>query len=171
MSNSAGTEKCTEKPIKLSAKHYDTSLNKNIEHIFPKTLKLSWLKGKGNINKIYKARTKRDLAKKIFHMFMANLLDHLIETGDIFILPIPGHNYIQIEEMPDAEVRHRMQIGTYQFVDIIQSDFKIYYFVLRFASSSRTSTRVIRIDYNRYKYLCDKVNKGKRYCSKYVYRT
>lgn len=109
-------------------------------------------------------RVKRQFIAKVFRDFLSLVMDDCIENNNKFHSPnrIPFALYIR--EKPAAEIRRIVKNKTYKNTDFIESDFKVYEFCC--SATSYIKNRPIRVGYERYKKIQEKVNNGMRYYTK-----
>lgn len=111
-----------------------------------------------NTARKYKCRDKRALAKKITLDFIELMVDDIIETGNVFVLPVQQGAQIKVVAKTSKAVRSIARRKSYKDVDLLNSDFKIYEFVFDFHRYKELKRRYIRINQNRYRRLVEKVN-------------
>jgi len=116
-----------------------------------------------NTARLHKCRDKRALAKKISLDFLSLLLDDLIATGNIFLLPVQQGAQIKIVAKTRKAVRSIIRRKAYSAVDFMESDFKVYEFVLDYKIQGDLRRRYLRVNQDRYAQMVDRVNKGQRY--------
>lgn len=112
-------------------------------------------------------RVKKQFAQKIFFRFLKIIIEECMLKNVRFVSPSRFWFSIYIKEM-NKNNRQRILKNKeiYKDVELINSDFKLYEFVL-FSSYLKgfNNNRRIRIAYQKYKELIRLVNKGKRYHS------
>ena len=149
--------------LKLQGNYNDTGcitlsdlLHEELDYSFL-SMKASTLKNQ-NTAKFYKCRDKRALAKKIALDFLELLIDDLIQTGNVFIMPVQQGAQIKIVAKPSKAVKSISRRKAYGSVDLFNSDFKIYEFVFDFYVRGKLRRRYIRINQERYQKIVEKVN-------------
>lgn len=163
MLSKAGIERCMESHLKFKEAVAGKILYRDDHCLGPPDLfsglDCSFIDSK--VKQEYKLANKKAFAVRVFTDFFAELIDEVVDSGNIYIFPTKGHSYIRVEEMARRKVLWKIQSGIYQFVDLIATDFKIYHVVCRAARKYKE----IRINRDTYMRLCKHAEGGKRYCA------
>lgn len=124
---------------------YDVSKIKPVDGKFP--------------TRVYGANSKKALVGKIFARLMEIIIDDLIDNGRQFLFPTRNVCILQVEEYPPYKKRRAFQKGNFAFIDRIQAENKLY----RIVAKHSKGVHEVKIDRDKYKYLCKLVEQGKRY--------
>jgi hypothetical protein len=139
-----------------------------MRELIPEGGDYSWLgEGIPNINKRYKCRTKFNFCRKLATEFLEIMVRDMIETGNVFKLPIQKGANFRIVAKSQAEVGMVLRKKKYKPVDVIESEFQIYNFVFDYRDKYNLyHRRFIKIDFGLYKRMMALVNQGMRYGAK-----
>lgn len=122
----------------------------------------SYLKGEGNIVRMYNARTKQGLAKQIFHCFMKKALEDIVENNDVLEMPF-YKGAILIEEIPPAVLKKRKSEGKLEHFSEIFAMGKGYDMIYRFKRQGRYLKWRVIMGSSLFERFISLVNTGKRY--------
>lgn len=125
---------------------------------------LSFLTGEGNVARRHGARSKWNLALRICYRFIELVVDDIVATGNEWKLPVQQGARLRIVRMPEAEIRAlTTKTRRYKRVNLFESDFNLYQFVLDFQRKGRTERLQVMIDHGTWCRMVDLVNAGMRY--------
>ena len=133
-----------------------------IDDIFPKNKNYSWIKGDGNLCKIYQTINKHGLCKQVFHLFIKNVLDDIIDNRDILILPLHDAS-LMVEEIPQKIMDARRSEGKLAHFDEFNAMGKGYNMIYRFKRKGRCIKLRVIVGKVMYDRMVKLVNKGKKY--------
>jgi len=135
-----------------------------IRYVFPKKDKYSFIKKrKGeNIARNYGSSSKRGLSIQVFHAFMKNMLEDVIENNTIVELPL-YNAAILIEQMPDEVFKSLRENGKLRYYMTIYNHGKIYVPVYRYKKKGKCQKFRIILGKTMFNRLVELVNMGKRY--------
>lgn len=109
----------------------------------------------------------KKFVRTVFSIFMKAVLQDCIDNDVKFLAPGRYWFYIYIKTKTENELRRIALTNVYKKVNLIQSDFNIYQFCFySIYLPQKDRYRDIRISYDKYHEMVDKVNEGKRYVTK-----
>lgn len=109
-------------------------------------------------------RVKMMFIRNVFTVFLCMLIQECMEKNVKFLFQGKFWFYIYIKKINSGNFNRIIKNGIYKTVDLIASDFNIYQFVLYSVYLPEGDRyRRIRICYDKYQELIQRVNKGQRY--------
>lgn len=133
-----------------------------IHDLFPKSEDYSWIVGDGNVIKTYGTVTKRHLAIQVWHTFMRNVLESVVNDNDVLLLPAYDAA-IMIEQIPDDIFRKIRGDGKMQHVSTLFSMGKGYNMVYRYKKKKKCNKFRMTMDQEHFSIFTDHINNGKQY--------
>jgi hypothetical protein len=114
-----------------------------------------------NITKLHKCGDRVELHRRIVVGFLTLIVDDLIDNGNYFQMPVQNLARWRIRGKTRKQVESIARRDTYKFVDLAKSDGMVYEMILEFEIMRRgvrkKVTRMIRLNYERYQRLCQRV--------------
>ena len=158
---------------KIIVDHIPTGHCMTIEDIFHPKANYRWLKpdptywNKGSGQRLCKvngSNSNRGLFKKIFKYFLKLVIEHVIDTGDVFRFPVRNRvMQLMVERIPDDVLKKLKARGFYEELNLIASNFKMYHLVLRTERRYFITRKIIRLPYKYKMRLINHINNGKVY--------
>jgi hypothetical protein len=109
-------------------------------------------------------RVRLMLCRNVFSVFLQIVIADCIKNNTKFLYRGRYWFYIYIKKVTKGNFNRIISNGIYKTVNLIESDFNIYEFVFYSVYLNPLERfRRIRINYDTYQQLIDKVNNGKRY--------
>jgi hypothetical protein len=133
-----------------------------IDDVFLPGADYTWIRGEGNLCKTYGTPNKHGLAKQVFHSFMKQVLEDVVENRSILILPIHDAA-LMVEEIPRRVMEKRRKEGKLTHFDEYDADGKGYNLIYRFKKNGKCFKWRVIIGASLYGTLTDLINQGKRY--------
>jgi|GEM_PF-2567486 len=135
-----------------------------IKYVFPRKEDYSFIKTrKGeNIARSYGSQSKRALAIQVFHAFMKNMLEDVIENNTVVELPL-YKAAILIEQMPEEVFKRLREKGKLKFYITQYNGGKVYVPVYRYKKKGKNQKFRMILGKTMFNRLVELVNIGKRY--------
>lgn len=123
------------------------------------------LKPRNLYQKFSKGRqSQQEFTRRVFMHGMKLVLETCMATNKVFVSPTLPNYQIYIRPKNPGEVQSIIKKPiVYKNVDLFETDFRIYEFVLHCGKALPERTTRIRIGYTMYKELVDRANKGQSY--------
>jgi hypothetical protein len=114
-----------------------------------------------NTARAHKARSKRELAKRICLDFVALVLDDLIATGDHYQLPAGSQSILRVVAMPVRRCSLLLRQRRYRMNDVFATGGRFYQFRLELGKpGQRPRVKGVYVDMGRYHELCKRIALG-----------
>jgi len=147
---------------------YDASLMLTLMDIFPNNKVLSrdfLLKKedakKGKLRNIYNTKDNSALVRKIFRVFLKEVLLEIAKGNCKFQFPGKIKAEIYVGYLRDEEVKKNRKKGKMKDFDLFSTNYKIPYIQYKFSDKSRRQSLFIYINKRLYKKLVETANEGK----------
>ena len=108
----------------------------------------------GNTARIYNCRNKHQLAKRIAWDFLAAVLDHVIDTGDHYLLPAGDNSLLRVVAMPPTAAEMLIRQKRYRMNDPWATQGRFYQLRLELGRYGRRRVKGVYVDMGRYHRLC-----------------
>jgi len=157
--------------VKVSS--YDTSLMLTLTDIFPNNQILSrdFLRKKeespeGKLRDMYQTKDNSALCRKIFRVFMQEILLDMVSGNSMFKWPGNVKAQMYVGTVKDSVVKNKRKKGVLKDFDLFATNYKVPYIKYQFSPKSKRQELCVYVSKPLYKKLVERANTGKVF-SKY----
>ena len=149
---------------------FDKTLILTLKDIFPddieETKKLLQVKQgapKGKLQKFYNVKDNSSLIRKIFRLYLKEVLWDIISGNCSYLFPGNSKAEIFTESMKDSVLKYRRQKGQLKEFDLLSTNYKIPRLTYSFSKMSRRQNLEVYVNKSYYKHLVEVANSGKTF--------
>lgn len=113
-----------------------------------------------NTARVHKARSKRELAKRIALDFLKLVLDDLIATGDHYMLPAGKESRLRVVAMPPRKCSLLIKQKRYRMNDVFATNGRFYQFRLELGAYGKRRFKGVYVNRGRYIDICRRIALG-----------